>query len=99
MHHVFHKIEYFQDMDIGLFHNIIYKFKEYFIEENEILLKKGDTIDNIIIVKQGEFEMILDVDGVEFVLARLRNGSVLNHRNLFMPNEEMFLTVRCSKRA
>ena len=82
-----------------MFHTIIYKFKEYIVEQNEILLREGDDINNLIIVKQGEFEMVMVIDGIELVVARIGTGCVLNHRNLFMPGEKMFLTVRCSKRA
>ena len=86
-------------MNPSLFHRLLYKTKELVVEENEVLLRAGDKIQSLIIVKTGLIQLVLESDDVEMVVAQLGCGSVLNFRNIFIPREKMFVSVRCKTRA
>lgn len=93
------KIPFLNNLTIAQFHQIIYSFKRVGFEQNEIVLRQFDVIDSLIIVESGNLEVIMHVDGLEMVVARLAKGDCLNYKNILLGSRKMFLTVKCSSRS
>ena len=95
----FQRIEFLKDASPSLFHRLLYKTREYDVEDGEILLRKDDKITSMLIVKTGEIDIIFETEGTQMVIATVGSGSVINFRNIFIPREKMMLTIRCRRRA
>jgi CRP-like cAMP-binding protein len=61
-----------------------------------MLLKEMDPTNAMYIVEYGEIEIFLEVDGNEFIIERLSQGSVLNHRVIFT-EDNMTVNIRARK--
>ena len=97
MFSVFQKIAYFRNLTPKTFHLLIYSFHEFEFEAGFELLKEGDPISFLIIVMSGELEMVMHVDGIEFVVAKLTKGAVAYPKNILFNEESKFIELRCSK--
>ena len=62
VHSAFKQIEYFKNLNSEQFDELLYSFKEFEADEDEILLKEGDEIKSIMILVSGEVEIIKQVD-------------------------------------
>lgn len=54
-----------------------------------MLLKEGDPVNFMLIVKEGELEIFKDIDSTIFVLEKLGRGSVINYRNFYFNKENL----------
>lgn len=99
MFNIFQRITYLKGIDVALFHKIMYSFKELIVQKDEILLKEGDPVNYMIVLKHGELELFNDIDSTIMVIERLGPGSVLNYRNFYFDEETMSVNVRCSARS
>lgn len=61
------------------------------------MIREGEELSGLIIVASGELVVVKAIDGIEFVIAKLRRGSVLNFRNVLYKGELSSVTVRCSE--
>ena len=67
-----------------LFHLILYNFKlKYYQSDTLVLREHQDHADRIIIVISGILEVYTDFEGNEFIIERLKAGSILNYRLIF----------------
>ena len=57
------------------------------------VLKLEQEIDKIIFVVSGCLEVYTEFEGNEFVIEKLKPGSILNYTNIFM-DEKMQVSVR-----
>jgi hypothetical protein len=49
------------------------------------------------VVKTGQFEAFVNIDGFDFAVALLERGAVLNARNiLYDGKKKMFLNIKCT---
>lgn len=76
---------------------MIYSFREAIFQKDEVILKRNDPTDFLIIVFSGEVEVYLEIDDNIFVVERLCQGDVLNYRNIFFDLEVMPVSLRCSE--
>ena len=60
---VFERIKYLQCLSPLIFHRLLYSLVEFTFDENEILLREGEAIVSMIIIKNGELEVVLHIDG------------------------------------
>jgi len=90
---------FFRDLEASVFHRILYRLKTLVVDKGQIILKENDFTNYMIIVQQGELEVMIEMDQAEFVLERLTRGSVINHRNFYFPEELMFMNIRATKRS
>ena len=58
----FSHIEFLKGLNCEYFHELLYTFKEFRADEDEILLKEGDQIKSLMILIKGELEIIKHVD-------------------------------------
>lgn len=96
MLNVFKNIPHFNDLTPVMFHKIIYSFKEEIFENEELVQKVGDPTDFIIIVASGELEMLIELESNDFVLEKLRVGSIVNYHNFFFDEETFQVNLKCS---
>jgi CRP-like cAMP-binding protein len=54
-----------------------------FYDKGEIILREGDPIDQMIFVVNGCLEVYQEYEGNEFVIEKLKPGSILNYLNIF----------------
>ena len=54
---------------------------------------------SLIIVASRELQVVTQVDGIDFVLAKLRRGAVINHNNILFRGSTMKVAIRCSAMA
>ena len=54
-----------------------------FYDQGEVLLKEWDEIEKIIFVVNGNLEVFSEFEGNEFIIEKLKPGSILNYRNIF----------------
>jgi CRP-like cAMP-binding protein len=57
------------------------------------LLKEGDPTDKIFFVVHGILEVYTEMEGNDFVIDKLKPGSILNYRNIFT-DDNMKVNVR-----
>ena len=69
------------------------------INKDDTILKEGDPVGFLIIVKEGELELFKEIDGVPFILERLGRGAAINYRNFYFYQEDMQYNIRASSRA
>jgi CRP-like cAMP-binding protein len=81
MANVFSKIEILNNLSASTFHKVIYRFQEVQVESDETIMKIDDVCNHLIIVKNGELEVFVEIDQEIFVLEYLKPGSILNCRN------------------
>lgn len=60
------------------------------------MLKEFDPTEALYIIESGEVEIFLEISGEEFVLERLGQGSVINHRVIFL-EDVMVVNIRATK--
>jgi CRP-like cAMP-binding protein len=91
------KLPYFGKnyMNKHLFHKILYSFQKKFYDQGEVLLREGDEIDKIIFVVNGNLEIYSEFEGNEFIIEKLKPGSILNYRNI-LTDDKMHVQVRSS---
>ena len=53
----------------------------------------------MIVVVSGELVVLKTIDGVEFKIAKLRRGSVLNYHNVLYNGEISHITLKSSSRS
>lgn len=81
------RVEYLRNLGAKQMHKVIYAFREKQIERGHIILRPGKPVNSMVVVADGQLEIVTEVDGFEIVLVRLCKGSVLCHRTFF-ENEE-----------
>lgn len=64
-----------------------------------MLLRPGDLIEEVVIVKTGCLEILLRIDSVDFVMGRLEAGSIFNSQSIFQLYSTMYCTIRCCSAA
>mmetsp|Transcript_10822 Transcript_10822/g.16445 ORF Transcript_10822/g.16445 Transcript_10822/m.16445 type:complete len:101 (+) Transcript_10822:1045-1347(+) len=74
----------------------MFSLEHNYYDANDIIARVGDPITKFIIIEYGCLEITSEFDGVTFVLERLYQGSVLNHRIIFM-EDVMHVQVRASE--
>lgn len=99
MKKVFNLIPHLQEMDIYVFHKLIYGLRQKIVESNEMVFKVGDPTSLIVIVMRGELEVFCNVDNTTIIIERLGQGTIINSRNFFFENEICKVDIKCSKRA
>ena len=67
-----------------IFYEIIYSLDTRKLNSGQVLMHKGDHIEDIYIVEQGIVEIVTNLCGREIVIERLFRGSVINYKNVFM---------------
>ena len=60
-----------------------------------MIIREYDNCDQIIMIYSGTVEVYSEFEGNEFVLEKLGQGSILNHRAFFM-EDLMYVNVRCA---
>lgn len=90
----FNKIDYLSTLNAFIFHSLMYQIKEFTIEQGELILKEGDTVKTIFIVKTGLVEVSVKFDGNEFVVARLEGGAIINSKAIFFKKAKSMITIR-----
>lgn len=73
----------------------MYSFRETTVSRDEIVLRPGDHVDEIIIVKSGCLQILIRIDGIDFILSKMEAGSILNSQSIFQLYQNMFCSVRC----
>lgn len=63
---------------------LAYQLQPRTLTSGEIIVKTGQPITSLVLVVQGHLEVIAEIDGVDFVIETLHEGSVLNHHSFFM---------------
>lgn len=86
---VLKRIPFLKDIDSEQFHEIMFSLSEEHLIAGGKVLLPGDPVERIIIVKSGELEVFKEYETNKFVLAKMGSGSILNHRNFLIENEEM----------
>ena len=78
------KLPYFGKnyMNKHIFHKILYSFQMKFYNHGDVLLREGDEIDKIIFVVNGSLDVFSEFEGNEFIIDKLKPGSILNYRNI-----------------
>jgi len=77
-----------------LFHLILYNFQLKFYPADEIVMReKQEESDRILIVISGVLEVYTEFEGNEFIIDRLKPGSILNYRLVFT-DDLMQVSVR-----
>ena len=71
----------------------MYKFKMFYLNKNDLLLKRGDDTTSFYIVEHGCLEVFTEFEGNEFIIERLPTGSVLNYRVVFT-EDRMMVNIR-----
>lgn len=69
------------------------------VDKGELLLKEGDPVNYMLIVKEGEVEIFKDIDSTIFVIDKLGRGSVINFRNFYFKEENIKFNLRSSERS
>jgi cAMP-dependent protein kinase regulator len=88
--HRLKNIDYLCECSPSVLHTLFYKFKRFEIEQNEILLKEGDPVVSVVVLLNGELEVIfVDNEGNEIVLQKMSSGAILNSRNWLFREETM----------
>lgn len=68
-----------------MFHQLIYSFTKKVIEKGDIVLKKGQATDKLILVELGRLEMICQVDDIKnFKIMDIGRGCFINYTNIFL---------------
>jgi CRP-like cAMP-binding protein len=96
MYNIFYRIQFFRDLKVDLFHQMIYSFKEKNYAKGESVFNVDDPADYISIVQSGIVEIFVTIDSTEFVLEELKRGSIINHTNFFFDNSQFYVNARCS---
>lgn len=65
---VFQNIEYLKEVSLKTFHQLLYSLKEFFLDTGEILFRKNDAFQSLVIVKTGELDVVLCVDGIDIII-------------------------------
>lgn len=71
MLNVFRNIDYLNDLKAHLFHKVIYSFKENNFEKGELLHKVGESVEVMVILISGEFEIFIELESMVFVVEKL----------------------------
>ena len=90
------KVPYFGNnyMQKHIFNKILYSLKMKLYNNGDEVLKLDQEIDKIIFVVSGCLEVYTEFEGNEFVLEKLKPGSILNYRNILLQDERMQVKVR-----
>ena len=54
-----------------------------FYDKGQIILAEGDPTDKMFLVVNGCLEVYLEFEGNEFIIEKLKPGSILNYLNIF----------------
>ncbi len=57
--------------------DIVFKMEKVFYEKGFVIIKKNQQINEILLIKRGILEIYTYLDGNEFILERLQDGSIL----------------------
>ena len=57
--------------------DIVFKMEKVFYEKGFVIIKKNQQINEILLIKRGILEIYTYLDGNEFILERLHDGSIL----------------------
>ena len=84
-------------MPMDMFHNLFYQhLKMVNLARGDYLLKENGDTDHLYIVEYGQLEVVIIIEGNEFIVERLNNGAVLNYTVIFT-DDNSFPVVRASK--
>lgn len=62
---------------------LLYSFEIKKLEPGEYFLRKGDPTEDLFVVTYGHMQFVTEVDGNNFVIENLYQGSVFNHHLIF----------------
>lgn len=78
------RIPYFKNISREIMIDMIFKMKEVFHEKNKIIIKRSEEANNIMFIKHGCVEVYMLIDGMEFIIDLLFDGSVINYRHIII---------------
>jgi CRP-like cAMP-binding protein len=80
------KIFYFKDLKKDELHEIMYNLRQVHLEPGEYCLldNNGSKADEIIFVESGTLEVLTYMEGNEFVIDYLTQGSIINYRSILV---------------
>lgn len=70
-------------MNKHLFHKLLYSLELKYFTSHHILLRHDDECESIYMVFTGVLEVYTEFEGNEFIIERLKSGSILNYRVIF----------------
>jgi len=73
---------------------MLFSLKKITYNKGHFLLKPGDPINDLVIVFNGVLEVFIVLEDEEFVIERLKQGTILNHRSFFA-EECSKVYIRC----
>lgn len=68
------QIPFMKNLSDKCIEEITYNLKQEYYEANDIIFRKGDSVEKIYLVTRGEINLLLDIDGKSFELHRLYQG-------------------------
>lgn len=86
MEHNLRKVSYMKNLDIDIFHEIMFNFNQETFDKGTNLFVEKDRSDKMFVIKSGILEITVKVEGFNMAVERLYRGSVLNHRS-FLVND------------
>lgn len=90
------KIDYMKKLDIDIFHEILFNFKQETFDKDTVISHEKEKVKKMYIVKNGILEITVKVDGVSLQIERLYRGSILNHR-AFLVGDVSDIKAKCSQ--
>ena len=62
-------------------------------------MRPGQRVDKLIVVAHEELQIVAQIDSVEFVVARLTKGAIVNHRTFLEQHEQNLIKIKCEEHA
>ena len=63
---------------------MIYKLERINYQKGDFIVKAYEHADSILIIEKGHCEISTEFEGNEFIIEKLYQGSVINHRAFFL---------------
>ena len=98
MHKVFNQIPIFKDLEVDVFHKVMYGFQQVVVEKDEFIVRANEPCNFMFIVMHGELQAASEIDCTDFVFETLGQGSVGNHNNFLFLHDAMQVNVQAVKR-
>ena len=88
------KVRYLSKLGKKEMHELIYRLEERnYINGEYILMQQEDTTEMFLLVS-GTIEYLTEIDGNQFVLKKLGEGSIINPTNVII-DDLMWVNIRC----
>ena len=93
------KIGYFKTLSLQTKQELIYRMERKTFEKGSLICKKGEKVDQMILIQDGIVEIAVQYDrrcgDQMFVIEKLGRGAIINHRS-FMIRDEADTDFVCS---